>query len=79
VIAMTSIYNVDYETLKLFERVRHEMSRGYRFFVKVNIDNEIKSGEIINSHNWSSSHVVIKFDDGSILRVPMNNVTNVEC
>ncbi|MBO5827202.1 MAG: hypothetical protein J6R59_01815 [Paludibacteraceae bacterium] len=76
---MTSIYNVYYETLELFERVRHEMSRGYRFFVKVNIDNKIKSGEIINSHNWSSSHVVIKFDDGSILRVPMNNVTNVEC
>ena len=76
---MTSIYNVDYETLKLFERVKHEMSRGYRFFVKVNINEESKSGEIINSHNWSSSHVVIKFDDGSILRVPMNNVIYVEC
>ena len=74
-----NIYNVSHETLSLFQKVKEQMANGHKFFVEVTLDDEIKTGELVNTFNWSSSHVVVKFDDGSILRVPMNNVTDVEC
>lgn len=74
-----NIYNVSHETLNLFQKVKEQMANGHKFFVEVTVDDEIKTGELVNTFNWSSSHVVVKFNDGSILRVPMNNVTNIEC
>ena len=73
------IYNVSHETLSLFQKVKEQMANGYKFFVEVTLAGEIKTGELANTFNWSSSHVVVKFNDGSILRVPMNNVTNIYC
>ena len=73
------IYNVSHETLSLFQKVKDQMANGRKFFVEVTVDDEIKTGELVNTFNWSSSRVVVKFNDGSILRVPMNNVTNIEC
>lgn len=73
------IYNVSHETLSLFQKVKDQMANGNKFFVEVTLDDEIKTGELVNTFNWSSSRVVVKFNDGSILRVPMNNVTNIEC
>ena len=74
-----NIYNVSHETLSLFQKVKDQMANGNKFFVEVTLDDEIKTGELVNTFNWSSSRVVVKFNDGSILRVPMNNVTNIEC
>ena len=74
-----NIYNVSHETLSLFRKVKEQMANGNKFFVEVMVAGDTKTGELVNTFNWSSSHVVVKFNDGSILRVPMNNVTNIEC
>ena len=74
------IYNVSHETLSLFQKVKEQMANGYEFFVEVMVAGDTKSGELVNTYNWSSSHVVVKMDEsGTNLRVPMNYVTSVYC
>lgn len=74
------IYNVSHETLSLFQKVKEQMANGHKFFVEVMVAGDTKSGELVNTFNWSSSHVVVKMDEsGTNLRVPMNYVTSVNC
>lgn len=75
-----NIYNVSHETLSLFQKVKEQMANGYKFFVEVTLAGEIKTGELVNTFNWSSSHVVVKLDETRTnLRVPMNYVKSVNC
>ena len=74
------IYSVSHETLSLFQKIKEQMANGYKFFVEVTVDDEIKTGELVNTFNWSSSHVVVKLDEtGTNLRVPMNYIKSVNC
>ena len=74
------IYNVSHETLSLFQKVKEQMANGYKFFVEVMVAGDTKSGELVNTFNWSSSHVVVKMDGDEInLRVPMNYIKSVNC
>jgi hypothetical protein len=74
------IYNVSHETLSLFQKVKEQMAKGHKFFVEVTLAGEIKTGELVNTYNWSSSRVVVKLDDsGTNCWVPMNYVISVKC
>lgn len=74
------IYNVSHDTLSLFRKAKEQMANGHKFFVEVTSGGEIKTGELVNTFNWSSSHVVVKLDEtGTNLRVPMNYVISVNC
>ena len=74
------IYDVPHETLSLFQKVKEQMANGHKFFVEVMVAGETKTGELVNTYNWSSSHVVVNMDEsGTNFRVPMNYVTSVYC
>lgn len=75
-----NIYDVPHDTLSLFQKVKEQMANGHKFFVEVMVAGDTKSGELVNTFNWSSSHVVVKLDEtGTNLRVPMNYIISVNC
>jgi hypothetical protein len=38
-----------------------------------------KNVELVDSWQWSASHVLVKLQDGTKVRVPMNSVKMIKC
>ena len=72
-------YLVDYDTLELFGRVKNALSKGYPVYAIIETDNTSKNVELVDSWQWSASHVLVKLQDGTKVRVPMNSVKMVKC
>ena len=72
-------YFVDWTTLNLLNAAKNEMILGHKFYAIIEIDNKAHNVELINAGSWSSTKVIVKFNDGSILHVPMNSVKIVKC
>lgn len=67
-------YQVDYDTLELFARAKSALSKGYPVYAIIETDNVAKNVELVESWQWSASHVLVKLQDGTKVRVPMNSV-----
>lgn len=72
-------YQVDYDTLELFARAKSVLSKGYSVYAIVETDNVAKNVELVDSWQWSASHVLVKYNDGTKMRVPMNSVKMIKC
>ena len=72
-------YHVDYDTLELFARAKSALSKGYPVYAIIEIDNVAHNVELIDSWQWSASHVLVKLQDGTKVRVPMNSVKMIKC
>ena len=71
-------YHVDYDTLELFARAKSALSKGYPVYAIIEIDDVARNVELIDSWQWSASHVLVKENDGTKIRVPMNSVKIVK-
>ena len=67
-------YQVNYDTLELFARAKSALSRGYPVYAIIETDNVTRNVELVDSWQWSASHVLVKLQDGTKVRVPMNSV-----
>lgn len=72
-------YHVDYDTLELFARAKSALSKGYPVYAIIEIDDVARNVELIDSWQWSASHVLVKMNDETKIRVPMNSVKMVKC
>jgi hypothetical protein len=72
-------YHVDYDTLELFARAKSALSKGYPVYAIIETDNMAKNVELVDSWQWSASHVLVKLQDGTKVRVPMNSVKMIKC
>lgn len=72
-------YQVDYDTLDLFARAKSALSKGYPVYAIIETDNMAKNVELVDSWQWSASHVLVKLQDGNKARVPMNSVKIIKC
>lgn len=72
-------YRVDYDTLDLFARAKSALSKGYPVYAIIETDNVAKNVELVESWQWSASHVLVKLQDGTKVRVPMNSVKMIKC
>lgn len=72
-------YQVDYDTLDLFARAKSALSKGYPVYAIIETDNVAKNVELVDSWQWSASHVLVKLQDGTKVRVPMNSVKMIKC
>ena len=72
-------YQVDYDTLELFARAKTALSKGYSVYAIIETDDMEKNVELVDSWQWSASHVLVKLQDGTKVRVPMNSVKTVKC
>lgn len=72
-------YRVDYDTSELFGRAKSALSKGYPVYAIIETDNTSKNVELVDSWQWSASHVLVKLQDGTKVRVPMNSVKMVKC
>jgi hypothetical protein len=71
-------YQVDYDTLELFARAKSALSKGYPVYAIIETDNMAKNVELVESWQWSASHVLVKLQDGTKVRVPMNSVKMIK-
>lgn len=71
-------YRVDYDTLDLFARAKSDLSKGYPVCAIIETDDMTKNVELVDSCQWSASHVLVKLNDGTKVRVPMNSVKMME-
>ena len=71
-------YQVDYDTLELFARAKSALSKGYPVYAIIENDNVTRSVELVDSWQWSASHVLVKLQDGTKVRVPMNSVKMIK-
>ena len=71
-------YQVDYDTLDLFRRAKSALSKGYPVYAIIETDNIAKTVELVDSWQWSASHVLVKLNDGTKVRVPMNSVKMIK-
>ena len=71
-------YHVDFDTLELFARAKSVLSQGYPVYAIIETDNTTKNVELIDSWQWSASHVLVKLQNGTKVRVPMNSVKMVK-
>lgn len=71
-------YQVDYDTLELFARAKSALTQGYPVYAIIEIDNIAKTVELVDSWQWSASHVLVKLQDGTKVRVPMNSVKMIK-
>ena len=72
-------YHVDYDTLELFARAKSALSKGYPVYAIIENDNVTRNVELVESWQWSASHVLVKLQDGTKVRVPMNSVKMIKC
>ena len=68
-------YRVDFDTLELFARAKSALSKGYPVYAIIENDNVA----LVDSWQWSASHVLVKLHDGTKVRVPMNSVKMIKC
>lgn len=71
-------YQVDYDTLDLFRRAKSALSKGRPVYAIIETDNMAKTVELVDSWQWSASHVLVKLNDGTKVRVPMNSVKMIK-
>ena len=71
-------YQVDYDTLELFARAKSALSKGYPVYAIIETDNVTRNVELVDSWQWSASHVFVKLQDGTKVRVPMNSVKMIK-
>lgn len=71
-------YHVDYDTLELFARAKSSLSRGYPVYAIIETDKVTRNVELVDSWQWSASHVLVKLNDGTKVRVPMNSVKMIK-
>lgn len=71
-------YQVDYDTLELFARAKSALSKGYPVYAIIETDNVTRNVELVDSWQWSASHVLVKLQDGTKVRVPMNSVKMIK-
>ena len=71
-------YQVDYDTLNLFSRAKSALAQGYPVYAIIETDNVAKNVELVDSWQWSASHVLVKLQDGTKVRVPMNSVKMIK-
>lgn len=67
-------YQVDYDTLDLFARAKSVLSKGYPVYAIIETDEMTKNVELVDSCQWSASHVLVKLQDGTKVHVPMNSI-----
>jgi hypothetical protein len=72
-------YHVDFDTLELFARAKSALAQGYPVYAIIETDNMAKNVELVDSWQWSASHVLVKLQDGTKVRVPMNSVKMIKC
>ena len=72
-------YQVDYDTLELFARAKSALSKGYPVYAIIENDNVTRNVELVDSWQWSASHVLVKLQDETKVRVPMNSVKMIKC
>ena len=72
-------YQVNYDTLDLFRHAKSALSKGRPVYAIIEIDNIAKTVELVDSWQWSASHVLVKLQDGTKVRVPMNSVKIIKC
>ena len=72
-------YQVNYDTLDLFRHAKSALSKGRLVYAIIEIDNIAKTVELVDSWQWSASHVLVKLQDGTKVRVPMNSVKIIKC
>ena len=72
-------YQVNYDTLELFSRAKSALSKGYPVYAIVETNEVTMNVELVESWQWSASHVLVKLNDGTKVRVPMNSVKMVKC
>jgi hypothetical protein len=72
-------YHVDYDTLELFARAKSALSKGYPVYAIIEMDDKAHNVELIDSWQWSASHVLVKENDGTKVCVPMNSVKMIKC
>ena len=72
-------YQVDYDTLNLFARAKSALAQGYPVYAIIETDDMTKNVELVESWQWSASHVLVKLQDGTKVRVPMNSVKMIKC
>ena len=72
-------YQVNYDTLEMFALAKSVLSKGYPVYAIIEIDNMTKNVELVDSWQWSASHVLVKLQDGTKVRVPMNSVKMIKC
>lgn len=72
-------YHVDYDTLNLFARAKIALAQGYPVYAIIETDNVTRNVELVDSWQWSASHVLVKLQDGTKVRVPMNSVKMIKC
>ena len=72
-------YRVDYDTLELFALAKSILIRGYPVYAIIEINNMAKNAELVDSWQWSASHVLVKLNDGTKVRIPMNSVKMIKC
>lgn len=71
-------YHVDYDTLELFARAKSALSKGYPVYAIIEINDVARNVELVDSWQWSASHVLVKMNDETKIRVPMNSVKIVK-
>ena len=71
-------YRVDYDTLDLFVRAKSDLNKGYPVYAIFETDGMTKNVELVDSYQWSASHVLVKLRDGTKVHVPMNSVKMME-
>ena len=71
-------YHVDYDTLELFARAKSALSKGYPVYAIIEINDVARNVELVDSWQWSASHVLVKENDGTKIRVPMNSVKMIK-
>ena len=71
-------YHVDYDTLELFARAKSALSKGYPVYAIIEIDDKAYNVELVDSWQWSASHVLVQLNDGTKVRVPMNSVKMIK-
>lgn len=71
-------YQVDFDTLDLFVRAKSDLNKGYPVYAIFETDGMTKNVELVDSCQWSASHVLVKLRDGTKVHVPMNSVKMME-
>ena len=72
-------YQVDYDTLELFARAKTALAQGYPVYAIIETDDMTKNVELVDRWQWSAAHVLVKLQDGTKVRVPMNSVKMIKC
>lgn len=63
----------------LFYRAKQCLSMGYKVYCLYTLDGKTHEGELVDSWQWSSEKVNVLRTDGTVIRIPMDDVSCVKC